>query len=203
LFVSHNLTAVKAICSRALLLNNGKLVNDSDTGTVINSYLKLITSKNKVVFNQTIETNSNDFFAVESLELITDSEIEGSFYIDKEIVLLLYVVNKSVTTEINFNIFFETPEGAVVFATCSSPQYIHKGFFTAACRIPANFLNDDTYSLSIMGVSDSKGLIHIKNAMVIEGLEPPRQLGWLGKFPGFVRPEFEWTIIENKLKSVF
>lgn len=196
LFVSHNLTAVKAICNKAFLLNKGQLEYNADAGTVINNYLKLFTSKNKVFLNNIIETSSNEFFSVESIELITDSEIEGSFYINKEIVLKLCIINKTVSTEINFNIFFETPEGAIVFATCSVPQYIRKGSFAATCTIPANFLNDDTYSLSIMGVSNTKSLIHIKNVMIIEGMEPPRELGWLGKFPGYIRPELEWKIVE-------
>ncbi|MBS1745661.1 MAG: ATP-binding cassette domain-containing protein [Bacteroidetes bacterium] len=194
LFVSHNLIAVKALCSRAFLLNNGKLEITGDVGAVINNYLKLFTSKNKVFLSENLETSSNEFFAIESIELITVSDIEGAFYIDKEIALALYIINKSVTTEINFNIFFETPEGATIFVTCSTPQYLETGAIIATCTIPPNFLNDDTYTLSIMGVSESKSLIYIRNAMVIEGIEPPRKPGWLGKFPGFIRPELEWRI---------
>ncbi len=197
LFVSHNLTAIKTICSKAILLNNGILECKGDAGTVVNNYSKLFASKNKVLLNERTEPSSNEFFSVESIELITNSEVEGTFEINKQILLKLLVINKSVDTEINFNLFFETPEGATIFATCSTPQHIRQGLFAAVCTIPPNFLNDDTYSISIMGVSGSTPLIYLRNVMVIEGKEPPRKLGWLGKFPGYIRPELQWKIIEQ------
>jgi hypothetical protein len=35
-------------------------------------------------------------------------------------------------------------------------------------------------------------LFEAKEALAIEGIEPPRQAGWLGKFPGYIRPELKW-----------
>jgi len=40
LFVSHNLAAVQALCTRALLLANGRLVGDGTTEEVINQYMR-------------------------------------------------------------------------------------------------------------------------------------------------------------------
>ena len=39
LFVSHNMTSIKALCSRAVLLENGKLTKDGSPDEVINYYL--------------------------------------------------------------------------------------------------------------------------------------------------------------------
>jgi lipopolysaccharide transport system ATP-binding protein len=39
LFVSHNMAAVRALCTRALLLERGRLVLDSDVDSVITAYL--------------------------------------------------------------------------------------------------------------------------------------------------------------------
>jgi homopolymeric O-antigen transport system ATP-binding protein len=39
IFVSHNLAAVRSLCPRALLLQQGRLVFDGDTGTAIERYL--------------------------------------------------------------------------------------------------------------------------------------------------------------------
>ncbi len=41
LFVSHNMGAVMKLCSRSILLNDGKLVEDGDTGKVISEYYAL------------------------------------------------------------------------------------------------------------------------------------------------------------------
>ncbi len=41
LFVSHNMTAVKALCSRAILIDGGQVAADGDVDTVVNRYLSL------------------------------------------------------------------------------------------------------------------------------------------------------------------
>jgi lipopolysaccharide transport system ATP-binding protein len=38
LFVSHNISAIRNLCQRAILLNNGKIEQDSDINTVLNTY---------------------------------------------------------------------------------------------------------------------------------------------------------------------
>src|SRR5260370_22739115 len=40
LFVSHNLAAVQALCSRAILLDNGRLVGDGTTDDVVDQYMR-------------------------------------------------------------------------------------------------------------------------------------------------------------------
>lgn len=40
LFVSHNLTAIRNLCPRTLLIDQGRLLMDSDTETAVNAYLK-------------------------------------------------------------------------------------------------------------------------------------------------------------------
>ena len=39
LFVSHNMTSIKALCNRAILLENGKIIKDGNPTEVINHYL--------------------------------------------------------------------------------------------------------------------------------------------------------------------
>src|SRR5216683_626988 len=40
LFVSHNMAAVQALCSRAILLDNGRLVGDGTTDEVVDQYMR-------------------------------------------------------------------------------------------------------------------------------------------------------------------
>ena len=39
LFVSHNMTSIKALCNRAILLEKGKIIKDGNPTEVINHYL--------------------------------------------------------------------------------------------------------------------------------------------------------------------
>ena len=40
LFVSHNMTSVKALCNRGVILQNGMLVDDGDVDTIVTHYLR-------------------------------------------------------------------------------------------------------------------------------------------------------------------
>ncbi len=57
LFVSHNLNAILNLCDKSLLMNNGQLVNFSDTSTIVNQYqshaetITKIQSDNYKIFN--------------------------------------------------------------------------------------------------------------------------------------------------------
>jgi lipopolysaccharide transport system ATP-binding protein len=43
LFVSHNMTAVKALCQRGILIESGKIVHDGDVSAAIDNYLDKVT----------------------------------------------------------------------------------------------------------------------------------------------------------------
>lgn len=47
LFVSHDLAAVRALCSRAILLNNGRIIADGEPPDVLNCYQKIIMERER------------------------------------------------------------------------------------------------------------------------------------------------------------
>lgn len=89
LFVSHDMTAVKSICSRAILLENGKIVKDDLASKVIQHYLgaltvrKIVKDKN-ILSLQNAESNydQNSFKLSLNFDLKRMSKVEGNFYVD-------------------------------------------------------------------------------------------------------------------------
>ncbi len=61
LFVSHDLAAVRALCSRAILLNNGRVVSDGRPVDVLNHYQKIIMERERAfaVDSATIDGESS------------------------------------------------------------------------------------------------------------------------------------------------
>lgn len=57
LFVSHNMSAIQNLCSRCILLDQGKLIEDSKPSEVIEKYIK----DEKVSINDNITTTDPDF----------------------------------------------------------------------------------------------------------------------------------------------
>ena len=59
LFVSHNLTAISTLCSRTILLNNGGLLKDGDSGKIIEDYIRLNDTKVYSSIDGTIDLTSH------------------------------------------------------------------------------------------------------------------------------------------------
>jgi lipopolysaccharide transport system ATP-binding protein len=192
LFVSHNMLAVKTLCSRGILVSKGEI---SQTGPI-----------DKLIENYSVESELRSqvslSFQSESLVLkqiwIKDNGINGCFNIIEDLNLYVEIEFKKEFTFLNVNIFFNTPDGGMIFATCSEPKPYTLGTFIFNCQIPANILNDNIYSLDIMVVSNQKILHTEKEVINIEGVESKREGSWLGKFPGLIRPMiFNWHIIKK------
>lgn len=56
LYVSHNMSTVEKLCNRAIVLDKGRVICDSDAKTAIESYLN---SRNNVCTKMTFDDNSN------------------------------------------------------------------------------------------------------------------------------------------------
>jgi len=52
LFVSHNMAAIRSLCSRAVLLGNGSLAMDADTEAAISSYLSQQGTTRQIQWNE-------------------------------------------------------------------------------------------------------------------------------------------------------
>lgn len=98
LFVSHNLAAVESLCDKAILLDQGQLLNLGNTKKVIKAYHKLI--KKKLILDSK-EKHENEFIKVNSFKITPST---GEFI--------------TVTSGINFELEFESKiENATVDAT--------------------------------------------------------------------------------------
>jgi lipopolysaccharide transport system ATP-binding protein len=188
LFVSHNLLAVKTLCTSGILLSNGMIQINGEMNKVIESYVTI----NKANSFSVIEKES-DAFIVHSIKA-TNNGIFGNFDIEKDLEITIEVSSSKVHELINVNLFFNTPDGTMVFATCSSAERFEKGSSTYSCIIPAKTLNDNTYLIDLMIVARETIILHnIKTVLSLQGNEDKRAGGWLEKFPGLIRPQyFNW-----------
>jgi lipopolysaccharide transport system ATP-binding protein len=188
LFVSHNMLAVKSLCRNGILLEKGEINIFDHMDIVSQKYLSNYQTASHKLLNQ-----SSGSFTVESIEVNTPSS-DGIFPIEKELQLIVKVNSSMAFNLININLFFNTAEGNLIFVTTSEPEPHNAGECLYYCTIPANMLNDNIYSIDIMVVENGeKGILTIKDAIAIEGVESKRNGSWLGKYPGLIKPQFfDW-----------
>jgi lipopolysaccharide transport system ATP-binding protein len=191
LFVSHNMLAVKSLCTTGLLLDKGKIETAGAIEDVIFKYTSIV-SQNIASFIQ-IEKENQDF-TVHSIS-ISNNGINGSFNIEEDLEFEIKTSGTKEYESININIFFKSSDDSIVFATCSNPERFNIGEYIFNCVIPANTLNDIIYTIDIMVVEKGpKILHHLQNIISIEGTEIKREGAWMGKFPGLLRPmNYKWT----------
>ncbi len=195
LFVSHNILAVRSLCTSGILMQNGKILKNGKIDEVIDLYL----SQNDIPRTSqiSIEMELNDFI-VHTLKT-SNNGIEGIFDIEDDLIFDILVSSLIDFEKININIFFNSNDESCIFATCSPSLQQKRGKVTYRCVVPKRTLNDIIYNIDLMVVEKGTNvLISIKNILSIEGYEKKRDGAWLEKFPGFVRPQyFEWSKIEK------
>lgn len=196
LFVSHNMAAVKTLCTKSIFMELGKVVMFSDTNEVINAYH----SKNAVAVHEIfkkdlIATMDNDSPAklnYARLYTITEQEalyINDDLYIEFEIEGRVKDINLSINV---VNIMDE------VIVNTVSPIFEIEGYKKVRFKIPAYLLNYSFYTISVLiAINKSTPLIFYPSVIKFE-LNDVRDSDekWFGNlYMVKTRTQLNWELI--------
>ncbi|MFO0971606.1 MAG: ABC transporter ATP-binding protein [Candidatus Saccharimonadales bacterium] len=163
LFVSHSMGAVQQLCSRGVLLKNGKVDFVGKTEELVNRYNSLMLpdlSKRKL--RSTWENNgdtSDDDIVPRSI-FITDSEnktVTKDVRNDADHYLNIVVGVKKESENYTIGFSMHNQNNATVFVSAftdspdSRPQKMKVGTHTLICKIPKHFLNEGDYKIVMYG----------------------------------------------------
>jgi len=203
LFVSHNMGAVRSLCTRGILLKDGQLALDGEVDQVINAYLtgNEVSAEGKVIFSEQDIPDDNEF-GILSVELLTlTGEVKSTFQIDEGFEIhIKYKIIEAVKNQ-RINLRFITSLGETVFATYEDAQiregYIREpGTYKAICHIPPNLLNNLTYRIRIGFDSPGyKVLIPGKEYLGVDIVDTSEAYRYVeGAFDGPIRPKADWSV---------
>jgi len=189
LFVSHNMAAVKSLCTRAVLIDQGKIVYRGTPENTVDEYLKTEKRSNKLKASWPIDTAPGDEFC-KLLEARVIVE-EDSIFLENDLVMEFDIENLStVQKNLNISVVFYSSSEVPVFNIISDSYACEKGKYTITGKVPKNLMNNDSYSVRVLLVEDtSKPLCNEYNVLHITFLEEQRGLAWYGKWIGVVRPQ--------------
>lgn len=159
LFVSHNMGAISQLCSRALILDQGKLVQLSDdVNMVVNTYLASgFTESNQSFWTSGPTPIGHPFFQLERLSLVSETgeEILGSIRNDSKTYLQIKAnVNQLVN---NFLITYKVFDSLnqLIYMSSSIDTKMEQwpvltlGETVLRVPIPPNFLNEGSYTIQV------------------------------------------------------
>ena len=198
LFVSHNMTAVKSLCNKVLHLQYGQVEEEGDTTTIINNYLSknLQESSLRQYFENFSNAPGNDNVRIKRFEIIPQGLAENSVItVNTPIRIEFEFWNQASVKAVNLSMGLFTIADEHIFQTVSEIALSDKGLYKGVCFIPAGLLNDGMYKINMMIVGDGpKVLFEYTSNGWFEVSDEREASAWHGKWPGFVRPKFDFIL---------
>jgi lipopolysaccharide transport system ATP-binding protein len=209
LFVSHNLDAVKRICNKCILLQEGIMANSGDVSTVVDQYLAEEKTDYCNYFHKMTESEKeNSVIALTGIETIDEDERSVSeFYIDRTFGIRIYFRLKEALSPL-VNIDILSLDGKYI-ASSITTQAADKGCgnYVATVWVPGDLLNNINYIIGVgfFSVHSLDGDLYLNNTVhyynnrllqfrVNDSDISPTRKYFKGIYGPMVRPVFEWDI---------
>jgi lipopolysaccharide transport system ATP-binding protein len=209
LFVSHNTSTIMQVCTRCVLFENGRLVEDGFPQTVVESYI----SKSSPVtvdrfFDETsAPTSPERCFRVRSFRVMAaDGDVKARYDVKEPIIFeMVWEVLQS-RFPIDLQVTLRHESGVVLLVALDnldSPWRNRKppvGRHRARCNIPPHLLNEGMFAVDFTVHSTTRSTEYascadIASFYVVDDLKNAGVRGdWEGKWPNAIlRPRLLWT----------
>jgi lipopolysaccharide transport system ATP-binding protein len=208
LFVSHNMGSVQKLCSRALLIHQGRILRDGPTREVIGEYLGLGAEQvGERVWQDRGRAPGNYAARIRAVrvvdrngQLCTDFDVRDSVFVQME----YWVLRDARYLEVAFE--FRNERGEFIFAAIddstdapSGTRARATGFYCSTCQIPSDFLNYGqlyvtavlTDGIRVHTVQRDIVMFNVGDAMDANGARGNYATDWP---PTAVRPRLPWTM---------
>ena len=198
LFVSHNMVAVRSLCTRVIWLEAGKVRMDGPTDEVVGAYLRSYAELRSERTWAAHEAPGHELVRVERLALEYDNATEPLTWSDPFRIAIDFDNRGIEDGDLNFVLWFFNNEDVVVFTSgwreqAKRPLELKPGRSTIQCHIPARFLNTGEYRVVLHGFRKGSLLFSIHDGIAFEVHDAKRDAAWFGKHKGIVRPLLNWT----------
>jgi lipopolysaccharide transport system ATP-binding protein len=172
LFVSHNMIAIRELCSRSILLEAGRVMAEGDSNTVISRYLDRDNQQDAVLTREMIDKSGPNYQGV-TRGTIQISEIRlqdktgiprNQYYSDEEIEVVIEYECLTQITDLVIVLSLSDEYRQPIFSNSnkdySNDAYRHAaGLYKASCVIPANLLGGKRFMLSVKLLIPGEGRI--------------------------------------------
>ncbi len=199
LFVSHNMAAVKSLCTRGIVLENGMVAFQGNIDEALEIYNSSSDSTSSKISWLPEEAPGNSNAKIAAIRFNKESDL---FYIEDEIALEVDFWNFCDNQTLNVSVSIHSSNEVYIM---SSPNLnripLKAGKYKSVCTIPKDFLNTGKYYFSILLVGDNFEIISQLDKIVSIELNErgDHRADYFGHWSGVVRPYLTWenSIIET------
>jgi lipopolysaccharide transport system ATP-binding protein len=199
LFVSHNIAAIKELCTKGIVLNKGGIVFNGNQMDAVEAYHSLGRSVHET---DLIKANEN----AEILNFDV-SPLAGSFI----------TISSGFTFEIEFNHLREKKNLAVTFELLNKDQVVvfhhgewfcsendsKKGVYSVKGKIPGNIVNSGHYTFKVIISTNMHEILLEVDPITRFEIANESQAGHHSTLPGITRPviEYDFNYLGDKANS--
>jgi lipopolysaccharide transport system ATP-binding protein len=202
IFVSHNMAIVRGMCSRAVLLKEGSVIQDDLPDKVASVYLSE-PGKNLSVIRFKQEHCSDEIRFISAY--IANSQNSPSSLLDNResfsIILEYEILQSAPGLRVGFSI--ESVEGIQI---CGSTDFDSQnsdkepGIFVNKCIFPEHILNSGVYTISFGAdkAPYSKALIATGPCLNFEVEDLVGHGPFFDRLPGLIKPDLRWSVSKRE-----
>lgn len=205
-FVSHNLHAVRQLCSRALVLDSGRMAASGSAEEAIRFYLDRAGEAATCLVYKPLDPEEQAGFGLRRVEL-EGPEANGRVSSDRLIRLRFWYSVAAPITYLRIGFDLKDSEGTILFRSFEddvpSRCVPHEaGDYEAVAEVPANLLKKGRHIVDIrIGIHRVKWLAHIDSALIFDVDNPSGVNSHYDDVkPGLLNPALEWVRIPKKLQ---
>lgn len=204
-FVSHNMSAIQALCGRVLWLDNRTIRESGPASEIISHYLFQTKEVESSVNWKGSARPGNESVRICSVTVKdSDGNIKQRFNISEDIIISIeYELLEN--TQIAFSLSLSDSKGNEIFASLSntpenesSGKVLNKGVYCSDCRIYGNLLNNGRYHITILGSLDYWHKWFRADHVLAFDMQDDGVLkgDYTGNYGGVIRPKLEWHTVE-------
>jgi lipopolysaccharide transport system ATP-binding protein len=193
LFVSHNMAAVKSLCIKGIVLQNGLFAFSGTQTGAVGFYQKNNQSVNRLFYNGPVEmATGNDAIRIFKFEVVPRSGERLTMYSGIDFILEFYCGHSGTNIDVTFEV--KTGDDIMVFHNgliVTNKNDSQRGIYTIVCSLPQQLLNAGVYSVSIIfGENQRYVLFSIRDCISFEVMQESTGTN-SDKLPGIVFPKLE------------
>ncbi|MFQ5355795.1 MAG: ABC transporter ATP-binding protein [Mariprofundaceae bacterium] len=210
LFVSHNLGAIRSLCSRAIQIEHGMVAMDDLPSEVTATYLAEKQSESAKRF---IEMSHNEPLlqiesaSVKKVEICKDDgSLAGEIFTDTAFNVAIYYEITRDDASVGLTLIIYDADNHCVLGSINNHEKdwygkpMPRGTYKSVCQIPKNFFNNGFYSLSLSlfgkGFSGAVVRDNLLTVEILDGSEVRRD--YYGHYASCTRPLFNWSTVKEE-----
>lgn len=205
LFVSHNMAAVKSLCTKGIVMEHGRVVFEGNVDDCIDEYLR--ESQQSATREWENDHPGSEFFRLHKAEVLNQNQETSLNHMISSPVMVRFtyeVLKDEQQFTHGFNLF--NNQGVHILSSHDTKSEtlqvpVSKGIYTKTITIPGNLLAEGGYTCSFAIMRYSP--FHVEfHEMEVVGFNIIDEMGdntargnYSGRFPGLVRPLLKWEKI--------